>query len=970
MPSNSSLYTWSIFQVIKLFNSSPFFYLFAFISTFSILFSHPFLMFSLAHINVRSLLNNFATFQDHVVNYDYSIVGISESWLHKDIDDNIVQLNNYNIVRQDRGSRGGGVAIYIKKQISYTILSQSCSDFIEQIWLSMTISGKKLVLGNIYRPPNSNSEQFLSYFEDFLINLYTSYDLIFCFGDFNINMNNLDSKLTKTLNIITEVFNLKQLMTVPTRINANSMTLIDLIFYNGDNVLDSGTRDIQVSDHQLIFCDLQFDVQDKAPTYDFEYRPIGNINANNFQTDLANINWQIMYQFINVDDKVHFFTENIVQLFDTHAPIRKVRGRKKPYTPWITDNIRLLIRLRNRALNSFRTTKNPGKWAYYKQLRNYTTSAIRSEKKAYLNFKLQRCNDKQKWQELKNLQVLKSNHKTIPANLRNVNDLNKYFIDSNNNNGPINSEIINFYLNNRLTPNKFSFQVVSENDIMRTISNIKSNATGPDKLNLNLILYCCPYIIPHITHLVNSCILRGEFPLLWKQANILPLPKISHPKDFSDIRSISILPTLSKILEKSLEAQINNFLKENKILPEKQSGFRADHSCATALSEVTNNIFYSLDENKGSVLIMLDYSKAFDTLNHEILLSVLKYIGFTSEATGLIKSFLTNRAQRVCMDGILSDFEDITLGVPQGSILGPLLYSIYTCNLYKCLQYCDYHMYADDTQLLFSFDCSKLQNANICLNTDLNSIFLESQKHMLKINPKKSVAILFANKNIREHVLRNLSPRINNDSIQFKNSVKNLGLILDHKLRFKEHITYKLKIGYSNLKMLYAHRHYLNQSTKKMLCDALVLSHLNFCDVVYGPCLDADDTKRVQKIQNACLRFIFGIRRRERISHKLKDINWLNMENRRELHSVVFFYKILKNETPSYLLNKIRYRTDVHNINIRHRHLINIPQHHKEIFKRSFSYNASFIINKYKISDLTLSCNTFKKKISQKLSNL
>lgn len=178
-----------------------------------------------------------------------------------------------------------------------------------------------------------------------------------------------------------------------------------------------------------------------------------------------------------------------------------------------------------------------------------------------------------------------------------------------------------------------------------------------------------------------------------------------------------------------------------------------------------------------------------------------------------------------------------------------------------------------------------------------------------------------------------------------KNHCKSLGLIIDTKIRFKEHITYKLQRAYSSLKLIYNQRHYLDRDVKKMLCDSLVLSHFDHCDSVYGPCLDNYDIRRIQKVQNSCIRLIYGIRRRQRISHKLKDSSWLNMYNRRRLHMACLFFKIIKSNAPSYLHNKLTYRTDVHNINVRRKNFLTIPRHHKEIFKRSYSYNVAACVN-------------------------
>lgn len=278
----------------------------------------------------------------------------------------------------------------------------------------------------------------------------------------------------------------------------------------------------------------------------------------------------------------------------------------------------------------------------------------------------------------------------------------------------------------------------------------------------------------------------------------------------------------------------------------------------------------------------------------------------------------------------------------------------------ETLKFCNYHLYADDTQLYYSFDPSNLALASHHINGDLSTLCKLSEDHSLKINPKKTVALMFANKNVRQDLQNNINVTIEDTIIPFQSSARNLGLILDSNMRFQCHVNHMLKRAYAALKGLYSSRHMLNYATKVMLCESLVLSHFNFCDVVYGPCIDSVSTRRIQKVQNSCLRFIFGIRRRQRISHKLKEVGWLDMYNRRNMHSACFFYKVVKYKTPPYLYQRIVYRTDVHNLNIRRRNIFTIPQHRKQLFKRSFSYNIAHCLNKLNVTDFSQSCHSFR----------
>lgn len=191
----------------------------------------------------------------------------------------------------------------------------------------------------------------------------------------------------------------------------------------------------------------------------------------------------------------------------------------------------------------------------------------------------------------------------------------------------------------------------------------------------------------------------------------------------------------------------------------------------------------------------------------------------------------------------------------------------------------------------------------------------------------------------------NINILLNNNKIELTDEVKNLGLYLDSDLRFRSHITNCIRKAYSSLKLLYNNRDFLNTKLKTILCNSLVLSQFNYCDIIYNPCLDTSDRRRIQVLQNSCLRFIFGISRFQHISHKLIELKWLNMENRRVLHAACFYHKLLTCKSPPYLYNKITYRTDVHHINIRNRLLLQIPRHKSAQFRRCFSYNITQIIN-------------------------
>lgn len=923
----------------------------------------------ISHTNVRSLSANFADFKQYITDYNHDIAGVTETWLRPDFDAATVTIDGFNLIREDRVvRRGGGVGIYIKNSIKFKIVSSGCLDFVEYIWVELILNSKNILLGVLYRPPRSNLESFFDYFEESLSNFYTTYDNIICCGDFNINLLNINRNNAKQLEDIADIFNLTQYIQEPTRMADGSYSLLDLLYCNMPDVLSAGVADYQLSDHFPIFIKIPL-VDESPPPVSFKYRPLKNINYDRFQADLESWPWENIFYLPGIEEKVNFLSLSILQLFDIHAPLKICKKRNKKYAPWLTDNVKLLQRLRNQALRRFKNTRQAEHYSYYKQLRNYTTAAIRAEKKAYLRQKFLNSSTKEKWSELKKLDIIKNKNNVIPGHLSNPNEINNFFINSVSSGQTPNPNLLDFYQHN-VKPgilNQLEFNLVTEDDILKIIMNLKSKAFGSDALNITLIQLCCPYIIPFITHVINKCIETSYYPDSWKNANVLPLPKISQPTEFSHLRSISILPTFSKILEKILDGQIRSFLDRFNILPLKQSGFRPGFGCETAMSDVVDDVLKACDDGKISALILLDFTKAFDMLNHSILLSVLHYTGFGDRAIKLIKSFLTHRTQRVVIAECFSDSLSVTTGVPQGSILGPLLYTIYTGKFHETLNYCNYHLYADDTQIYCSFDTSDLNSVNTNINLDLKNIIETSKDHQLKINPSKSSITLFGNETLRNTVQNSLNIAINNVAIPYKSVSKSLGLLVDSDLRFREHIKLKVRKAYCTLKLIYNHRYSLTSDIKKMLCDTLVLSHFNHCDVVYGPCIDSAGSRRIQRMQNSCLRLIYGVRRTQRISHFLSNAGWLNMHNRRRLHFASFCLKILKFKAPSYLFSKIVFRNDIHSLNLRRNNIINIPRHRKEIFKRSFSYNFASCVNSLDARDVECSASVFKSKYKNRL---
>lgn len=569
------------------------------------------------------------------------------------------------------------------------------------------------------------------------------------------------------------------------------------------------------------------------------------------------------------------------------------------------------------------------------------------------------------WKALRNLNVRQNKNINIPANLMNCDEINNYFLSvfSTPDNCP---ETTSYYESNRFNDTlHFHFDLPSIDEIKSIILDLKSNATGDDQISARMLQLCSEVICPYVTHIVNCCLECGYFPQLWKLSLIRPLPKINLPTSYSDLRPISILPAISKVLEKVIQRQLFTYITNNNIISEYQSGFRKGFSTTTLLLHLSDCILSSLDKGMATALVLLDFSKAFDSLDVSLLCAKLKYYGFDNTSLNFFSSYLKGRQQIVVLEGLQSGIGSVTSGVPQGSVLGPVLFLIYTSDMFSKINSSQMLAFADDTQLFFSFDPSDTVAASACLNSDLLAISKYSKAHNLKLNLNKCSALLFCSK-FRERLLRTqLVLKLDDEFIHLKQSAKNLGIIFDCRLRFQEYISLIIKKSYLALKHLYRSRNIMTFELRKSLAESTVLSFVNYCLILYFPCLDSVTKYRIQKIQNSCCRFVFGLKKFDRVSSKIKELHWLNIENVFKYHMSVFVYRLFQSSTPSYLRNKFIFMYETHPVQTRYNFKLSPPRYSTAVFTRSFTYNSIKIYNSLNDELKILSVNSFRKRIKE-----
>ncbi len=370
----------------------------------------------------------------------------------------------------------------------------------------------------------------------------------------------------------------------------------------------------------------------------------------------------------------------------------------------------------------------------------------------------------------------------------------------------------------------FSFCPLTEAEVSKLLLSSHPTTCPLDPIPSHLLQAISPALLPALTHIINTSLPTGIFPTAFKQARVTPLLKKStlNTSLLENYRPVSLLPFIAKTLERVVFNQVSLFLSQNNKLDAKQSGFRSGHSTETALLSVTEALRTAKADSKSSVLILLDLSAAFDTVNHQILLSTLSSLDITGIPLRWFESYLTGRSFRVAWGGEVSKAHKLVTGVPQGSVHGPLLFSTYTTSLAPIIQAhgFSYHFYADDTQLSFRPDdptvAARISGCQAYISAWM-------KEHHLQLNLAKTELLVFPATPTLQH---DFTIQLGSSTITPSASVRNLGVIFDDQLTFKEHIVKTARSCRSALHNIRKIRPFLTEHAAQLLVQSVVFSGL------------------------------------------------------------------------------------------------------------------------------------------------
>ena len=633
------------------------------------------------------------------------------------------------------------------------------------------------------------------------------------------------------------------------------------------------------------------------------------------------------------------------------------RVRRKA-SPWLTRDFKLLIIKRDKAKLIAHKQNDSKLWSEYKSLRNQCNREIKNSKKRFYHAKFSdhSSNPKEIW---KTINSITGRSQKDPI----INEINVDETHCINNQDEI-ADFLNCHFtnigprlaaklptatkafNHFINPASSVFQLtyINPSDVLNLLKNLVTNkSAGLDRIPNKLLKIAADIIAEPLCLLFNISIASGCIPSDWKIAKVFPLHKGNSKTNPNNYRPISILSSISKVMERLVYNQLCSYLTENKLLNKYQSGFRSLHSTATALLDATNQWYFNIDNGLVTSVIFLDLAKAFDTIDHNILLEKLRLCGVNDNSIPWFKAYLTGRQQRCQVNGFLSKGKPISCGVPQGSILGPLLFLIYINDLPCSLNCSKARMFADDTNITVTANCfSDLENM---VNNELESIEQWLIANKLSLNVVKTEYLLVCSNHKAAQLTFPLRIRLGDDPIKRVKAAKSLGVYIDEHLSWSNHIDYiakKISSGIAGLKQI---RPFVPTEVLINIFKSLVLPYFDYCDVVWAG-LNKGLSDRIDKLYNRAARIITQSDWETRSVDILKMPQWDTLGVRRHQHSAIVMHKIIHNKAPEYLTEVFNPMCDSIVYNLRDSNYnLTLQKPKTESLKKSFSYRGAKLWN-------------------------
>lgn len=911
---------------------------------------------------MQCVTNKIPELELFLTEYPTDICCLTEHWLHPD-QISAVKIDGYKLgsVYTRETYIHGGVMILIQENIKCEEISEIKNFAVEKICeccaINCEINKVKFAVLAVYRSPNTD----INLFFDVLCNCLSylqkpgkNQNIILC-GDFNINIL-LDS--SETIDFINHLnsYNVKLTINEPTRVSRTSKSCIDNIGLSVDdnlqyesNVIFSG-----LSDHTAQIINIFTDKTHESSQITTYHRVINKQNQQIFEERLSNESWEEVFHEIDPDVQYEVFINIIRYHYEICFPLKKKNKKCETKKCWVTRGISISSnKLKDLYFTSISGTEYDKN--YYKKYKAIYKKVLQDAKKKYNDEMLIKSKNKTRtaWNIIKRCTNSKNNNnnieelevdKTIINNPHQIsNEFNKYF-----NEAPtkISNELLNTDMPklNSVNNNTFYMAPTCTIEIIDIIKSLKpSNSAGMDEISTNLLKHIAHQISRPLTHIINTSIEKGIFPTKMKTGKIIPIYKKGNKLQMENYRPISLL-SFSKILEKIVAKRLTSFLIKSNILSPNQFGFRQGLSTSDAIITYLDELFEGLNSGNNALGIFLDLSKAFDLVNHDILVSKLECYGVRGRPLSWFRSYLENRHHLVDIKGHQSQTLKLSMGVPQGSVLGPLLFIVYINDLDEFLNFGKIVMFADDTSILgLAPDIKTLQNAttqtNLCLSKWFNG-------NKLKVNWDKTVFIKFTP--TCHTCNESLLIRYDNKSIQQKSSHRFLGLEIDSSLKWNNHIS---NVCTKISSLCYVLRHlkkFVNDFVLKSFYFAQIQSVLAYGLICWGT---QTQISKVFVMQKRAIRIMFELGPRVSCKPIFKREKILPLP-------CLYIYQVLIYTHKN--INKFTTLGDTHEYKTRNMQKLKIPNHRTTLYEKGPKYNSIKIYNQLPNKYKTMSLYNFK----------
>ena len=889
-------------------------------------------------LNPRSIKNKTLSISDYIISHDYDVVAFTETWLGTSVDKKCIgelvpSGYKFKHVPRPGRRRGGGVALLYKSAITVQVHgSSTSSDYthFEHMDCNLSVDDTTVRLAVVYRPQPSKENGLKNsvFFEEwsaFLSKYVTHSEEILIVGDLNFHVDIKNDHDAEHFIDTLKACGLQQHVHEPTHVLGHTLDLV----INRDT--SQTVSNIVVSDPALVdhagkltrdhfAVGFMTTLTKPAPIQKtISFRKLQAIDIEAFKQDIM-ISPSLCSTSGTVEDLVQAYSEGLSLLIDKHAPIRTKTITQRPNCPWYSDELHEAKHLRRKLERRWRKSRLTVDHQIYRDQCIVMNKLLKRTRQTYYSDKIIECGRDQKgiFKVAKHL-LGDTGCPSLPSTAP-PSELTEIFsnfftekiltirrgLQSDEEPEPEDNES---HINMQPFVKKplKQFTCASQKEVKTIIMKSPNKSCELDPVPTWLLKSCVDELLPIITAIINTSLKNSHVPRAFKCARIRPLLKKSglDPDILKNYRPVSNLPFISKVLEKAVDAQLEHHLVTNELHEGFQSAYRRSHSTETALLKVQNDILEALDKGLVTVLIMLDLSAAFDTIDHQTLLDRFEHLfGVTGQALEWISSYLRDRYQVVAIDDELSQPVLLQHGVPQGSVLGPKKYTMYTKPLGDLIQHhgLKYHFYADDTQLYVSFkpnnDAGKHEALGLiekCL-TDIESWM---HKNMLKLNTDKTEVMLFLSKH-NAKLMKDVSVKVGDCLITSTSSVKNLGVIFDSCMSMEQQVNSVSRSGYYQLRNIGHIRRYLTNNATKSLVNGLVTSRLDYCNVLLCG-MPQTTLNKLQQVQNRAARIVTRTSRNSHVTPVLKELHWLPIKYRVQFKILMHTYKALHGLAPKYI---------------------------------------------------------------------